>query len=111
MKRFFLSGIVATLISFACQFSATPETVATNTPRVAEIRSVATIQELSKVTAYQSIHVRAERMGLRIGYLYYGNTVTLTGACDHGWAEIVWNDGTAWVNARYLSQNKCSEEK
>lgn len=64
------------------------------------------------VAAYQSLHVR-ERAGIDkivIGALYHNNTVTLTGACDHGWAEIVWKDGTAWVNANFLTKNKCSEE-
>jgi hypothetical protein len=63
-----------------------------------------------QVTA-TTLHVRTEPMGLRIGYLYYANTVTLTGSCRSGWAQIRWQDGTAWVNARFLSDNICLTNK
>jgi hypothetical protein len=71
---------------------------------------------VAEVTAFQSLHVR-ERAGtdqIVIGYLYHGDQVELTGQCSEdpeGWAEIVWKDGTAWVNADFLSKNKCSEEQ
>jgi hypothetical protein len=62
-----------------------------------------------------SLHVRTEPMGLRIGYLYHADTVTLTGSCRSGWAQIVWHaasgSGTAWVNARFLSKNICQTNK
>ncbi len=44
-----------------------------------------------------------------IGYLYKANTVTLTNRCSDGWAEIIWEEGVAWVNSRYLSKNKCQK--
>jgi hypothetical protein len=59
-----------------------------------------------QVTA-TTLHVRTEPMGLRIGYLYHANTVTLAGSCRSGWAQIIWQDGTAWVRAKYLSGNIC----
>lgn len=61
----------------------------------------------------RSLNVR-ERAGEDqkvVGALYAGDPVVLTGSCLNGWAEIAWQDGTAWVNADYLSQNKCSEEQ
>lgn len=64
------------------------------------------------VTAMRSLNVR-QRAGddqRVVGYLYSGEDVTLTGQCNSGWAEISWQDGTAWVNAMYLSMNKCSNE-
>jgi hypothetical protein len=33
--------------------------------------------------------------------------VTLAGSCRSGWAQIIWQDGTAWVRAKYLSGNIC----
>jgi uncharacterized protein YgiM (DUF1202 family) len=46
-------------------------------------------------------------MGLRIGYLYNADAVTLTNKCSDGWAQIKWQGATAWVRAKYLSDNKC----
>jgi hypothetical protein len=71
-----------------------------------------------KVTAYQALHVR-QQPGIGntvLGYLYNSDTVTLTSVCSDdtaGWAQIVWQAGTAWVNARFLSENSCqtSEEE
>jgi hypothetical protein len=48
-------------------------------------------------------------MGLRIGYLYNADTVTLTGSCRSGWAQIEWQGATAWVKASFLSENKCQK--
>jgi hypothetical protein len=54
-------------------------------------------------------------MGLRIGYLYNADTVTLTGSCRSGWAQIIWHaasgSGTAWVRAKYLSGKVCQTNK
>jgi uncharacterized protein YgiM (DUF1202 family) len=70
---------------------------------------------LAIVTASQSLNVRV-RPGEKsavTGYLYNGNAVTLTNKCSKGWAQIVWKSATAWVKARFLSENKCQtrEEK
>jgi hypothetical protein len=81
-------------------------------PVMAEIKPAMTTQTAVQVTAHvtaDSLHVRTEPMGLRIGYLYHADTVTLTGSCRSGWAQIRWQDGTAWVRAKYLSDNKCKE--
>lgn len=86
--------------------TATRQITATRTPRPTATRS-------ADVTAARSLNVR-ERAGEYervIGALYFQDIVTLTGSCAHGWAEILWNSGTAWVNADYLTKNKCSEEK
>lgn len=65
------------------------------------------------VTAIQSLHVRVrpgEQEPLaEDGYLYNGNTVTLTNLCKNGWAEIVWKQSVAWVNSKYLSRNDCQK--
>ena len=88
-------------------------------------------KEEARVTASRSLNVR-ERAGERepvVGYLWFGELVELTGHCARlplpvrartqtggqtsGWAEITWESGlpeqtgTAWVNARYLSETKC----
>ena len=66
----------------------------------------------AQVTASDALHVRAEPMGLVIGYLYHGAEVTLTNKCSEdpaGWAQIEWQDAVGWVNAKYLSDNKCKE--
>jgi len=78
---------------------------ATRTPRPTATRQ-------AKVTATRSLNVResAGEDKLVIGYLYHGDSVTLTEKCQDGWAEILFEDGTAWVNADYLTKNKCSEE-
>lgn len=102
MKNFVAFILVLIVATLACDvqvpYTPTPTPVISATPT-----------ESATVTAYQSLHVRTARMGTRIDYLYHGDIVTLTGTCDHGWAEIQWKGGTAWVNADYLSPNKCSE--
>jgi uncharacterized protein YgiM (DUF1202 family) len=65
------------------------------------------------VTAFEALHVRAAP-GYRseiVDYLFVGEDVQLTGVCRDGWAQIEWKNSTAWVNAKYLSKNKCSEEQ
>lgn len=116
MNRFLLAILLLAIASMACNVvlaapksankpvptvQITPKTVPTVTKPLPTVR----------VTAYQSLHVRTARMGTRIAYLYHGDIVTLTGTCDQGWAEIQWKGATAWVNADYLSPNKCSEEQ
>lgn len=66
---------------------------------------------LAIVTAAESLHIRssASEKAAVSGYLAHGDTVTLTGVCKSGWAQILWKDSTAWVSARYLSDNKCKE--
>lgn len=115
MRRL-LCFMASSLFMLACAVpvgvqSVTSPVTSTNTPLVTSPKKPVTSPKLATVTAYQSLHVRTARMGLRIGYLYHDNNVTLTGKCDHGWAEIQWKVGTAWVNADYLSKNKCSEEQ
>lgn len=64
------------------------------------------------VTAIRSLNVRVRPSEQSSAYkkgLYHGDGVTLTGKCYRGWAQIEWLDGTAWVNADYLSDNKCKE--
>jgi uncharacterized protein YgiM (DUF1202 family) len=61
------------------------------------------------VTASQALHVRREPNGVVIGYLYREDEVTLTGQCSDGWAQIKYKDRSAWVRAKYLSDNLCKE--
>lgn len=66
-----------------------------------------------EVTAFEALHVRAAP-GYQsdvIGYLYSGDSVTLTGKCQTGWAQIEWRGANAWVNARFLSDNKCQTDE
>jgi hypothetical protein len=80
---------------------------ATGTPK--PTATPAATLDAAQVTA-DSLWVRSDPMGLRIDYLYNSDPVTLTGTCSTdpaGWAEIAWHGGTAWVNASFLSDNKC----
>lgn len=103
-------------VSLACTIEV-PATETTLVPTATRMISATrapnpTATRRAVVTATRSLNVRAAR-GLQARVLdnvYHGDTVALTGRCDQGWAEIIWEDGTAWVNADYLSKNKCSEE-
>lgn len=105
--------LVLVLSALACSLPVptTPVKVVT-TPAKTVVKPPTTPQKrdnsLTTVTA-DSLHVRTEPMGLRIGYLYHGDSVTLTNRCSKGWAQIVWQDATAWVNSKYLSDNKCQQ--
>lgn len=101
---------VMTLTTLACAVPAavmTP-TVGHDTPKpVVMTTPVMT----AVVTASLSLNVRQspgehERV---IGALYNGDPVVMTGKCSDGWAQIEWQGGKAWVNAGYLSENKCKE--
>lgn len=92
--------------------SGTPEPTATSL--VAVPTNTATRQISATVTAFEALRVRqrpsdAALMMAVDSYLRKGDTVTLTGVCKSGWAQILWKDSTAWVSARYLSDNKCKE--
>lgn len=108
MKRLIL---ILSLVSMACVVPAMAATQVAMTPTAAMAKPTAMIV-MAVVTA-DSLHVRTEPMGLRIGYLYNADPVTLTGSCRSGWAQIVWKSATAWVKASYLSENICqtSEEQ
>jgi uncharacterized protein YgiM (DUF1202 family) len=91
--------------------TATRYITATRLPTVTATRLVAV------VIAAESLHVRVrpgEQQAV-IGYLYHADTVTLTGSCRSGWAQIIWHaasgSGTAWVNARFLSGEVCQTNK
>lgn len=66
----------------------------------------------AEVTAFEALHVRAapDPQAEVLDYLYVGEDVSLTGKCSDGWAQIEWKGSTAWVNSKFLSRNKCSEE-
>ena len=115
-NRIYLVAVCLVAASLACVVPVsgsvlpiTPTTAPTAT-RLIQPTNTATRQAV--VTATRSLNVR-ERAGNDqrvIGVLFSGETVDLTGECDHGWAQISWKDDIAWVNARYLSDNKCKEE-
>ena len=67
----------------------------------------------AEVTAFEALHVRAEpsHQADVVDYLFVGEEVTLTGECQDGWAQIEWADGTAWVRAKFLSDNLCKESE
>lgn len=121
MKRFRFTLLCLVVVSIACSMQVPAEMtpVVSTATRLVAVETTTlplgkTELETAIVTAYQSLHVRAARgtAAVVIDYLYHGDTVTLTGQCDQGWAEIVWEDapsGTAWVNSDFLSKNKCSD--
>ena len=106
----FLSACSPYLPATATPVPPTVTAQATATRQPAPKAAPSTPDPTARVIA-TSLHVRAEPMGLRIGYLYAADTVTLTGTCRDGWAQIEWRDSTAWVNARFLSENSCQTNK
>lgn len=44
------------------------------------------------------------------GYLSYGEAVEITGKCDNGWMQIIYDSKTAYASGRYLSDTKPSQE-
>lgn len=91
--------------------SPTATAQATGVPTKAQV-TLSPAPLIARVTAAQSLNVRV-RPGEReavTGYLYHGDTVTLTNRCSNGWAQIEWKGAVAWVRAKYLSDNKCEEE-
>jgi uncharacterized protein YgiM (DUF1202 family) len=115
MKFLTLLTLLLTLLTACSPYVQTPAAViptdtAQATATVAASKT-ATVAPSAQVTAFQSLNIRV-RPGEReavAGYLYNGNIVTLTGRCSEGWAQIEWQGRTAWVNAKYLSDNKCKE--
>ena len=115
-----LAAAVMTLL--ACSLGVPGAVMTTPAPTKEPARMVMTVPETTtrkvdthfnaRVTAFRSLNVRVERGHDKpiVGYRWHGDLVVMTGVCDRGWAEIVWESGTAWVNADYLSKNKCSEE-
>lgn len=117
MNRAYLYLLVLLFVATACIVPAAVPT-ATRGPKMAVATNPAVAEKEinATVTAYQSLHVRSAPgpRAIVLGYLYYDNTVTLTGRCSEepqGWAEILWEDGRAWVNADYLSTDACKEEQ
>ena len=93
----------------------TPSPAATPsaTRQIAPATRTATSLVAAQVTAFEALHVRAKpsHQADVVDYLFVGEEVTLTGTCRDGWAEIEWKSSTAWVNSKFLSENKCSEEQ
>ncbi len=65
------------------------------------------------VSALLSVNVRQEatKASRALGVLYSGASVTLTGECVKGWAEIQYKSGLAWVDSRYITGVRCEEEE
>ncbi len=70
-----------------------------------------TATSLVAVVTASSLHVRVRpgEQSAVTGYLYNADAVTLTNLCKNGWAQIAWKGATAWVRAKYLSDNVCKE--
>lgn len=64
---------------------------------------------VSIVKAIQALNVRsyAGESAKIIGQVRSGDTVTLTGRCYQGWAQIVYKGVPAWVKASFLSGDMC----
>jgi uncharacterized protein YgiM (DUF1202 family) len=115
MKRLSIASIFLLVVTLACSISPVVSApIVSPKPMQAKILATPLPVEITptavtaQVTA-NSLHVRTEPMGLRIGYLYKADTVTLTGSCRSGWAQIEWQGATAWVKASFLSENKCQK--
>lgn len=118
MSRFYIALLCLVAVSLACvnpPWTATAPTITPTATRfVLATRTTepAATSQVS-VTATRSLNVRV-RPGERervIGYLYSGDPVTLIGKCQNGWAQIKFKNQAAWVNARYLSDNRCKEKE
>lgn len=128
MRKAILAILALILASLACAahvaqsnstpvpVSRTPERFDTGTPETATKEAVTPTATLASietataiVTALEALHVRVRpgEQNAVLGYLYHDDLVTLTGNCQTGWAQITWKDRPAWVNASYLSKNKC----
>lgn len=112
--------LVLVLSALACvapAWAVVPTALTTSSPVLSETPTtvpgaITTPATTVQVTALRSLHIRQQpsEHAVVIGYLYRDDVVALTGKCSDGWAEIEWNDALAWVNARYLSDNKCKEK-
>jgi hypothetical protein len=125
MKRFIF---LLAAIALACSGPTVPTLVAVSTetpsptatslvaaPKISATRTPPAATRLATVIASRSLHVRAEpgERAVVVGYLYTGDPVELTGECSEdpaGWAQIEWDDGTAWVRAKFLSDNECQSK-
>lgn len=108
MKRLFL---LLALAALACSIPARLPTIpAKPLPTVVKVSTKQPTELLATVTA-TSLHVRAQPMGLILGYLYKADIVTLTGKCQTKWAQIRWQGQAAWVNAKFLSNNDCQTKE
>lgn len=114
--RISLVWAVMTIAVFACAvpvqvMTVSPEPTAVMTTKSKPVMTASNVVMTVQVTAYQFLYIRDEPMGLRIGSLRHGESVTLSGVCRDGWAQIFWKQSVAWVKASYLSENKCQEQK
>jgi hypothetical protein len=113
--RAFLLVIALFLVSCApvikpLEPTVTP-TVVRETPTASPAPSATGTPTTARVIASESLHVRVrpgehERV---LGYLFNSDAVTLTGLCRDGWVQIVWKSGRAFVKAKYLSDNRCTQ--
>jgi uncharacterized protein YgiM (DUF1202 family) len=106
--------IVLVMTTLACSFGVPVATSPGTKPPVKLVMTTPTASMTPVMTAdvtATSLHVRdlPGHDNLVLGYLYNADTVTLTGSCRSGWAQIEWQGATAWVRAKYLSDNKCKE--
>jgi hypothetical protein len=109
--------IVLVMTTLACSFGVPVATPPGTKPPVKLVMTTPTASMTpvmtAEVTAMEALHVRKQPLGVVIGYLYHADVIQLSGQCQAGWAQIVWQDasgsGTAWVRAKYLSDNKCKE--
>ena len=109
MNRLLTLLMLIFLTSLACVLPSQLPTPTPNAPKPVVRNTPTNALVTAEVTAIEALCVRNEPMGLRIGYLYHADAVTLTGKCQTGWAQIIWKSGRAWVNADYLSDNMCKE--
>jgi hypothetical protein len=113
----FLTTVLVLVLSMLACAVPSPTTGAT-TPVPTVVKVLTTPQKppttpvtTAKVTAYRSLRVRQHptTAAAVLAYLYNSETVTLTGKCRDGWAQIAWKGSVAWVRAKYLSDNACKE--
>ena len=109
--RFGLVILVLAILSCRVSVGENPASVAIATTEESPTL-ISNTPARASVTAVQSLNVR-QRAGEDqkvIGALYAGDDVILTGECSDGWAEIIWAESVAWVNADFISDNLCKEE-
>jgi uncharacterized protein YgiM (DUF1202 family) len=116
MIRARLALLVYVLSTLACSLqvdNTTPASSAPAKPGLTTPFTTPTTVLSADVTAQRSLNVRsgASKTFAAIGALYTGERVELTGKCTRGWAEITWEETTAWVYSGYLSDNSCIERK
>lgn len=112
-EYFYLIGLL--LLAIACQTSAISATQATGTPQTPPGQGItskapATSERTcAKVTATETLNLRATANGVVIGTLYNGEVVTIADNTDPQWLLITIDSRAGFASAYYLEIVECEK--